>query len=183
MKCLLLTSVTLVLLISCSSREKITFESIAKKIKTIDLPFSSECGKDLKIIELVGEDTAIYKYIPNTPDSSKLSIIGKIIDNNKFIALLLADTYPDVQLHYIATFTRKGELITKFELYRVGGLEDENYFGEAECTISKDITINLKDSTAEYKRDSSGNIINESIVSKFHNDFFMIADDGTIVKK
>jgi len=169
-----------IFLTSCSSTVKTNFEDAAKKIRIIELPFSDTCGKDLKCFD----DSTLFKYLPNACiDSYKLAVAGKITGNEKFTALLLADTYGDYQMHYIATFTHKGELIAKFELFKIGCSADEDYFGAAEYTITKNLLVYLKDSTANYKRDSSGNIINESIVSKSHNYTFKISNEGSIVKK
>jgi hypothetical protein len=161
------------------------FESIVKNIKSINPPLYATCGQDLNCIEFIGKDTIIYQYLPNACDERfKLRVIGKISEKDKYIALLLADTYGDYQGHFVATFTHKGELISSKELFiRTGCGEDENYFGTFNYTITKDVLINMKDSTAEFKRDSLGNIIDETIVAKSHNTSFIIADDGTIVKK
>jgi hypothetical protein len=184
MKCIFLVNLFFIFLTSCSSTVKTNFEDAAKKIRLIKLPFSDTCGNDMQFLQFSNDDSTLYKYLPNAcMDSFKLAVAGKIAENEKITVLLLADTYGDYQMHYIATFTKKGELIAKFQLFKIGCSEDENYFGEAEYTITKDLLIYLRDSTVDYKRDSGGNIINKSIVSKSHNDIFRIADDGAIVKK
>jgi hypothetical protein len=177
MKYVILANLTLIFLISCSDK-KTSFETLIEKIDTISLPFFDTCGKDLDCLKFVGNDTAISQYLPSASISAfKLRVIGKLQQRRQYIMLLLADTYADCQLHYIVTFSNNGEVISKFALYRISGLTNEEYFGEAQCSISKDLVINLRDSTVEYN--DSG----KKFISNSPNDLFRIADNGSIVKK
>ncbi len=171
---------------SCSNEKRTNdFEAIAKNIRTINLPLYGTCGQDLNCIEFLRKDTVIYQYLPNAcQEPFKLCVIGKISENDKYVALLLADTYGDYQGHFVTTFTHKGVLISSQELFiRTGCGEDESYFGTFSYAITKDVLINMKDSTAEFKRDSAGNIIQGSVIPKVHNNIFRITDGGLIVKK
>ncbi|MEI8278383.1 MAG: hypothetical protein WCG87_01395 [Bacteroidota bacterium] len=180
---LLLINLLFTILSSCSPTDRNNFNGAIQKTKVIQLPFSDTCGKDLGNLEFSNTSSPLYKYLPNACiDSFKLAVAGKIVENNKFIALLLVDTYGDYQMHFIATFNNNGKLINKFPLFKIGCDEDEYYFGKAECTITKDLFVYLKDTCAEYKRDESGNIINGSLTSKSNKNTFKIAENGSIVK-
>ena len=186
MKPIFLISVLFILFTSCASNDTKDFDGIAKRIKRINLPFYDTCGTNLTCMDFVGYDTAINTYLPcsGDNDSQKLCVIGKIYECDKYIALLLANSGADWQMHYIATFTHEGKLLSNMELlFRAGCGEEEDYWGRAECSIMENLTVNLKDSSAEFKRDSNLNIISESIVAKSHSSSFAISDNGTIVKK
>ena len=112
----------LFILTSCSLTVKTDFQNATQKLRQIQLPFSDTCGKELDKLEFSYEGSTLFKYLPNACiDSYKLAVAGKIVENGKFTALLLADTYGDYQMHYIATFTNDGKLISKFLLKIHGG--------------------------------------------------------------
>ena len=164
-----------------TEKKQLAFASLAKNIDIINLPFSHKCGEDFKTIEKI--DTNFYKYFPPLyPDIPEYGwhIVGKVSENKKYIALLSVNTYSDYAIPYLLTFTKQGTTITKFEVYKIDCSDDEFYHGEATFVINKNLTININDSSARYKRDSAGEIIKESINSKSGNYLFKLTDDGTI---
>ncbi len=165
-----------------AEKKQLTFTSLVKNIETINLPFSHKCGEDFKTIDKI--DTELYKYFPPLyPDHPEYGwhIIGKVSENNKYVALLSVNTYSDYAIPYLITFTKQGTTITKFEVYKIGCSDDEFYHGEVTFTINKNLTINISDSSATYKRDIAGKIIKESINSKSSKYLFKVTDDGIIV--
>lgn len=171
-----------------TEKKQLSFESLVKNVDIINLPFSHECGEDFKtedfkITEKI--DTELIKYFPPLyPGIPEYiwHIVGKVSENKKYVALLSINHYADYVLPYLTTFTKQGTLITKFELYEIGCSEDEFYHGKAIFTINKDLLIKMSDSSATYKRDSTGKIIKGSIISKSNNYLFKLMSDGTIVK-
>ena len=162
-------------------KHQLSFASLVKNIETINLPFSHKCGENFKTTNKI--DTELNKYFPplysDHPEYG-WHIIGKVSENNKYVAILSVNTYSDYAIPYLITFTKQGTTITKFEVYKIGCSDDEFYHGEATFTINKNLTIKISDSSATYKRDSEGEIIKESTISKSSNYLFKVTDDGII---
>ena len=147
------------------------------------MPLSHRSGVDFEVIAKA--DTELLAYFPPLyPDDLEQiwHIAGKVSENKNYVAFLSVNTYADFAIPYLITFTKQGKLITKFELYDTICGEDEFYYGVSTFTINKDLSINVNDSTAEYKRDSAGEIIKASIISKSDHNLFKLMNDGTIVQ-
>lgn len=163
-------------------KQQLSFENLVRNIGYVNLPFSQRCGQDIKIIEV---DTEIYRYFPPLyPDHPEYGwhIVGKVSENDKYVALLSANTYADYAIPYLLTFTLQGKLIGKLELYKIGCADEESYYSETQLMISKELLINIRDSSATYKLDNKGEIIKQSMKSESNNYRFKLMNDGTIMK-
>ena len=151
------------------------FEKQLKGVKALDLPFHHKCGDDLPVTIYPQKNAQIFDFIPKD-----LSVVGIVTQNKNFIALLLTNASADYMVPYIVSFNNKGKVITKFEPYKIGCSEDEYYFGKAEFTITRDLYVNVTDSSNSYKRDKNEEIIKDSIVSKNHSYLFQFTKYGNI---
>jgi hypothetical protein len=166
--------------INCTINEKKVIKkeksNSFEKLSKIELPIEYYCGESLELFD----NDSITKYIVDFPKGLRFG--GLINKRNEFSTILLADTYADYQLHFIATVDKKGKMIDIFKLFSKDCGVDENYECESKYQIDKELNIKLSDSTATYERTESGEIIDKTIKVTTNSIHYSIDEKGKVTK-
>jgi len=109
-------------------------------------------------------------------------VLGKISDNQKYIAILYAIP-ADVQLPVLYTFDSAGKKISSLRLY-IGNCcgENEDCSGASTVEITKDLRIILKDSIQTFERDKKNADKKRNIQTLKKHQEFRIDSTGRILK-
>jgi hypothetical protein len=173
---LLLLTVTLQCFSQNNDQRPDNRTELTKALKKIDLPFSSECGNTL----ITYDGYSLKPIINNLPGN--LDFAGLLKMDKNFSAILLVDNNADIQNHYLITISDEGNIIDNFFLFSHGCSEDEYFTGQAKYTIDKELRIIQADSSATFKRDSKGEIVDTTIKISTNKYQYFINKYGKIRK-
>lgn len=156
---------------------ELTFSDYSEKIPLITLPLISTCDVELKGSRFGFTDKEILKY-----GTEMSEIHGKLADKDKYTAIIYL--YPaDVVLPIILTTDKKGQKISRLDLY-------ENYCNESETSIetsafkiNKDLSIQLTDTLTTFDRNEKDEIIESTKKATVSRKLFLINENGKIIEQ
>lgn len=154
-----------------------SFSEYSDKIPQIILPLSSSCDIELKGSRLGFTNQEISKFGTETSE-----VYGKLADKEKFTAIIYL--YPaDVVLPIIQTTDKKGNKISRLDLY-------ENYCNESETSletsafiINEDLSIQLTDTLTTFDRNENDDIIESTKKTTVSRKQFRINENGKIIEQ
>ena len=179
MKKIIFITLIATLMFSCKeeSNKNKNFAAFLNTIPELKLPFTANSYADLQT--KVQIDTTFNKY----NDIYANGIYGKIKINdsiNAIIYLLAGDNvFPK-----IVTYNKQGAKIAEQILVNLpGGSDGYNGNGSSFLNLSKDLEIQIVDTTNSFDRDSSDVIIEKSRTTEITIEKYKIKSNGQILLK
>jgi hypothetical protein len=175
------TYITLILtlMFSCKTEtnQNENFTTFLNTIPELQLPFAANSYADLQT--KVQIDTTFNKY----NDIYANGIYGKIKINDSIHAIIYLLAGDNV-FPKIVTYNKQGAKIAEQILVNLpGGSDGYNGNGSSFLTLSKDLEIQIVDTTNSFDRDSSDIIIEKSRTTEITIEKYSIKSNGKILMK
>jgi hypothetical protein len=176
----LLKILILILLISgCVKRSNtnkiIDFESYINAIPFIEFPYNTSCGSCCSSIKLNIDSSFISKY-----NLDGLEVIGKLVDNDKYVAILYAGA-ADYFVPGLVIFSKRGEKISEKNFFGNSCGQILDYYGNSTLEIDEQLQITEIDSSLKFKMDTINFKVIDTLSEEIKILIYKIDKDGKII--
>ena len=153
------------------------FESFVKAIPMIDLPYNTTCESCCKSIKLDIDSSFFDKF-----HLEGLEVVGKLIDNEKFVGILYAGA-ADYLVPRLTIYDRKGNVISEKNFFGISCGRMLDYYGSTFLEINKQLQFTEIDSILQFKMDTVKWEILDTLKRDVKIYRFEITKQGKIIKK